>query len=166
MNRIENENMIKAGQEIKIPLSEASKEKIYDYIVEGIAQNLVYPAKYDAVMHLIDKGFVTEQRQSLSFKKIKVKNGKVKYYTVKPGDTLYRISRIYNISDKRIKQLNGWINVRALPVGAKLVISTEAAMTLRHIAEKERIPLSRLKELNPAVKEFDAPLVEGYEIRI
>ncbi|MFN3917192.1 MAG: LysM peptidoglycan-binding domain-containing protein [Flavobacteriales bacterium] len=50
-------------------------------------------------------------------------SGKVSYYTVKSGDSLYVISKKYNTSMDKIKALNPNVNFNKLQIGTKLKIS-------------------------------------------
>ncbi len=48
--------------------------------------------------------------------------GSYKYHTIRSGDTLWDISRTYNISLKKLKRWNGITNSRRLKLGEKLVV--------------------------------------------
>ena len=48
------------NEKIRIPLDEKVKEKTFNKAVAGFAENLVYPAKYDAVMSHINRKIVAK----------------------------------------------------------------------------------------------------------
>ena len=54
--------------------------------------------------------------------KDKIASGKKKYHTVKKGDTLSKIARIYNVSSKAIARANGISLTKVLRLGQKLLI--------------------------------------------
>ena len=44
------------------------------------------------------------------------------YHTVKPGQTLYRISRTYDINETYLARVNGISNPSQMPIGTRLYI--------------------------------------------
>lgn len=80
------------------------------------------------------------------------------YYTVKSGDTLYSISKKYNLSVDELKKLNN-LNNNTLSIGQKLVVSKELPNTevtyevikgdtLYSIANKFKVSVDNLKVIN------------------
>lgn len=82
-------------------------------------------------------------------------------YTVKQGDTLYSISKIYGVDIEKIKELNGINDISALKVGEKLILTIEnnedsdknsykieKGDTLFSISRKFNLSLSKLLEYN------------------
>ncbi|HHD92594.1 MAG TPA: lytic transglycosylase, partial [Candidatus Portnoybacteria bacterium] len=51
INNIKNKDTIKIGQKIRIPLRGSAREKIFNYKIRGLEENLVYPAKYKAIIN-------------------------------------------------------------------------------------------------------------------
>ncbi len=68
------------------------------------------------------------------------------YYTVKKGDTLYKISKMYNISVDEIVKLNGIKNKNLIVIGQKLLIKTNNYFN-RYIGDTNSI-VDALKSLN------------------
>ena len=62
INNITSRDKISINQKIRVPLSEGVKERAFNKAVAGFAENLVYPAKYDAVMSHISQKKVAERR--------------------------------------------------------------------------------------------------------
>ncbi|KJJ83233.1 N-acetylmuramoyl-L-alanine amidase [Candidatus Omnitrophus magneticus] len=44
------------------------------------------------------------------------------YHTVAPGETLWRISQMYNVDEEMIKKVNKIFNVRDIEIGQKLIV--------------------------------------------
>ena len=82
-------------------------------------------------------------------------------YTVKQGDTLYRLSELFGISPEQIAADNGLSNPDRLVVGLNLVIPASRLLytvsegsTLYSIAREYDIPLEELIEANPDLNPF------------
>jgi len=60
VNNITSRDKININQKIIIPLNEEIKERTFNKAVAGFAENLVYPAKYDAVMSHINRKIVAK----------------------------------------------------------------------------------------------------------
>ncbi|WP_068672068.1 glycosyl hydrolase family 18 protein [Oceanobacillus sp. Castelsardo] len=76
-------------------------------------------------------------------------------YSVKPGDSLYRISQKYHVSVDMLRLVNGLISPNIVPGQALLINKTiytvQPGDSLYSIAKMAYVPLDRLKESNPGV---------------
>lgn len=112
-------------------------------------------------------------------------NDTIKYYTVKPGETLYRIALNHDLSVEQIIRLNPELAEKGLKAGATiklpkithrkkdkappekdedyLIHKVEAGETLYSLSMQYAISISMLKEINPFLADG---LKEGQEIRI
>lgn len=76
----------------------------------GYATDPKYPQKLISLIHKYQLHQYDEQVLGIKKDKKQSPNSKTKYYIVKSGDTLYKISREQNVSIERIIQLNNLIN--------------------------------------------------------
>ena len=164
INGLKNKDTIRIGQEIKIPLSESAKEKLFACKISGFEENLVYPAKYKAIVSLIHQGLVghDQQEKPLNFRTITIK---YLVHVIRKGETIYSLSRRYYLPPKQIVQANPGINIKQLVIGRRLLIPSSNS-TLAKISHHYHQDLSRLKKLNPAVIKMNALLPEGFKVRI
>jgi len=169
LNKIKNEKLIKAGQRIGIPLSQEQKGLIYQNRIKGYAENLNYPAKFKAIIELINEGFVTDQKKGLSFevRQIKQQQKSYNYYTVKKGDTLYSLSNRFKMKIEDFKKENAEQLKTGLKAGNQLKYLSHRpeVITLANLARKVNRPISRLIFLNPALRS-NTPIPDGYQIRV
>ena len=169
LNNIKNENRIRAGQNLKIPLAPAQQEIIYKNKIKGFSENLNYPAKFQAISDLIKEGFVNEQEKSISFKVRQIKQGQKRYnyYTVKKGDTLYSLSNRFKMKIEDLKKENLEQLKTGLKAGSELRFPGQRSeiITLASLAKKVNRPISRLTFLNPALRS-NTPIPDGYQIRV
>ena len=83
------------------------------------------------------------------------------YHTIKAGETLYRLSREYDVSVDELKQINGIDDVSDIRVGTRLLIkkdhrdivasetyTVEKGDTLYRIARNNGMNLNELMSLN------------------
>lgn len=66
-------------------------------IIRGIKENVEFPAKFWAVLELIEAGVVTEKKEAVNFRKVKV-NGR--------SASLTSLSRFYGVPLERLRYLN------------------------------------------------------------
>jgi membrane-bound lytic murein transglycosylase D len=66
------------------------------------------------------------------------------YYTVRSGDSLWKISRKFNVSEKQLRVWNrlGWSNV--IRPGQRLIVSAKAVSTQKVVAVKNAGPLRKM----------------------
>ncbi|ATA91087.1 glucosaminidase domain-containing protein [Capnocytophaga canimorsus] len=76
----------------------------------GYATDPKYPQKLISLIHKYQLHQYDEQVLGIKKDKKQSPNSKAKYYIVKSGDTLYKISREQNVSIERIVQLNNLTN--------------------------------------------------------
>ena len=162
INNIDDENKILIGQKIKIPIRQSNKEKIFFHKLGGIKENLVYPAKYKAIMNLIHQKFVSRKKKELHFQTIEINS---LIHRVKRGENLYRIAQKYGIRLEQLIAFNPKIKENKLPVGYWLVIPPKYS-NLAEISRRKQISLSYLKKINPAIKNIYANLPIGFKVRI
>ncbi len=164
--KIKDKNRIRRGGKFVLPTNGQVRRKVFLQKISGFKENLSYPAKFNAVMKLINEGFVTEQKKPLKYKTITVSRGREIKYTIKPKDTLYSISKKLGVAIDVLRENNPGLKIDSLPIGYNLKISGNKPTTLFDIARKERTFLWRLKKLNPAIKESKRPIPDGFEIRV
>ncbi|MGM0482360.1 MAG: LysM peptidoglycan-binding domain-containing protein [Patescibacteria group bacterium] len=167
-NGIDDKSKIYIGQSIKIPISEYNQRSLFESKVRGMAENLNYPAKFNAVYELIEEGFVEDSKSPINFKIKKIDGQDQKYIFKKEDGSIYRLSlKFQGISDKDILKSNPHIDPANLKGGEELTMpNSNSEPTLKAIAEKDNINLEYLKKLNPAVKDPSKPIPKGYKIRI
>ena len=168
VNNIENKNRIYVGQKLKIPITEETKKKLFEERINGMAENLNYPPKFNAIHELIEEGFVQEQKEPLSFETIKAGSGYEMHTFRKEDKNIYRLAQKFSkVSAEEILKANPDIDPKKLSPGEKIRIpSQNSSNTLRDIAASRQTDLTRLQELNPAVEDAGKPLPPNYEIRI
>ncbi len=164
--KIRDKNRIRRGDEFILPTNDQAKRRVFLRKISGFKENLSYPAKFNAVMKLINEGFVTEQKEPLKYKTITIFRGRDIKYTIKHKDTLYSISRKFDVGIDVLRKNNPGLKIDSLPVGYNLRIPRKKPITLLDIARREKILLGRLKELNPAIKGPKRPIPDGFEIRV
>ncbi len=162
INNLRDKNAIKIGQKIKIPLNESDKENLFVRQISGLEENLVYPAKYKAIISLIHQKLVTKQKKPLNFKTIIIQHS---VHTIKKNETIYSLSRKYNLLPEQIIQANPRIKINQLAIGQQLSIPSPNS-TLAEIAHYYHRKISYLKEINPAVIKINAILPKGFIVRI
>jgi len=155
-NKIANSRNLKAGQKIAIPMRQSDKQAVFNKKISGFSENLNYPAKYYAIMELIEEGFVKEQAEPIIFeiRKINPLTPRHNFYTAKAEDkNLYRISKKFNINFKQLVAFNPEA-VRNLRAGLEIKIPNAKSrqVTLADVARQTNKPLRRLEFLNPAIK--------------
>lgn len=168
LNDIKNKNKVYAGQTIKIPISEETKKGVFENKIKGMAENLNYPAKFDAIHELIEEGFVQEQEEPTPFSTEKIRSQPYKHIFQKEDKNIYQISRNQKVNYKEILRANPQIkDPTKLNGGEELIIPGKHTQpTLRSIAEQKNKDLSELTSLNPAIKDPEAPIPKEYKVRI
>lgn len=178
LNNLKN-NTITVGQNLKVKLTE--EKPIEDYLLYTVKSGdslwkiaSMYDTTVDTLMSINNlKGTkLTINQQILVPKKKDIdidinKNDKGIYYTVKSGDTLYKIASSYNVSVDKIKSANK-LNSNILQTGQVLLIPVETTDVtettpstsngisyvvvkgdnLYNIANKYKVSVSDIKSLN------------------
>ena len=178
LNNLKN-NTITVGQNLKVKLTE--EKTIEDYLLYTVKSGdslwkiaSMYDTTVDTLMSINNlKGTkLTINQQILVPKKKDIdidinKNDKGIYYTVKSGDTLYKIASSYNVSVDKIKSANK-LNSNILQTGQVLLIPVETTDVtettpstsngisyvvvkgdnLYNIANKYKVSVSDIKSLN------------------
>lgn len=182
INQIKDPNRIGIGQEIKIPVSPQKREEIKKKIkeevekefwseVSGFSENLNYPPKFNAVMELIDEGFVSGEAEPLGYEIYTVpenRGDKVHYF--KKGDkSVWSIAQKYEgVSVEDISKANS-INFdpNNLQEGDKIIIPNQKQKpTLLDIAKEKNKSPEELSKLNPAIINPEKEIPAGYKIRV
>jgi len=161
-----NRDIIKVGDEINLPLTNEVRKIVFLSKVSGYRENLNYPAKFNAVVELINKGFVTKKKREIEYRTVPVEGKEKKEYIIRHGDTLYGVSRKFNITVDELKEINAGIKVGDLRIGHKIKVPTERTSSLAGMAIKLKKNLKKLCELNPAIADVKAPIPEGYVLRV
>lgn len=134
LNNLKNNN-IYVGMNLKVKMNE--EKPLEDYLLYTVksGDNLykiasMYDTTVDTLMSINNlKGTTLTINQQLLVPKSKdidisiSENDKGIYYTVKSGDTLYKIANSYNVSVDKIKSANK-LSGNTLSVGQKLLIPT------------------------------------------
>lgn len=178
LNNLKN-NTITVGQNLKVKLTE--EKPIEDYLLYTVKSGdslwkiaSMYDTTVDTLMSINNlKGTTLTINQQLLVPKKKDididinKNDKGIYYTVKSGDTLYKIASSYNVSVDKIKSANK-LNSNILQIGQVLLIPVETTDVtettpstsngisyvvvkgdnLYNIANKYKVSVSDIKSLN------------------
>jgi LysM repeat protein len=133
-----------------------------------MVENLNYPPKFNAVYELIEEGFVNDSQEPITFKHQEIEAEPQKYTFSKEDKNIYRLAQKFpQITAQDILQANPHIDPADLRGGEELTIpSLTARPTLRVLAKKNNKSISRLQDLNPAVRDPDLPLPYGYKLRI
>lgn len=116
-NRVKKGRVMK-GQALAIWKSVPHKEKIKHVDSEAVAANNVKDVKKSE--KVLQKGTSVELAKNSARKELK--NAAKKYYTVRPGDTLFSIAKKQGISLDKLRALNR-IKGNKVRVGQKLIIS-------------------------------------------
>ncbi len=149
INNIEDKNEIYAGQILKIPILEKTKKNIFENKIKGMAENLNYPPKFNAIYELIQENFVQDQKQPISFKNKEVTYD-IKTYTFKrKDDNINQVSKKFSgVNYKDILRANPDINPAKLHGGEELVIPNKNGKpTLASFAKQNNKDLETLKKL-------------------
>ena len=162
----ENRDIIRVGDRIKLPINNKIRKMVFLNRVSGYRENLNYPAKYNAVIELIDDKFVTKKKREIGYRTVAIKEKEKKEYKIKRGDTLYGIGKKFNISISELEEINPGIKSGELRVGYKIKIPKERTLSLSEIARKLGRNLKKLSDLNPAIRNKKAPIPEKYVLRV
>jgi LysM repeat protein len=167
INNIQDERKIYAGQIINIPISTKNNKKIFERKIKGMAENLSYPPKFNAVHELIQEELIQDREEPVHFQSEKPKSGKSEYTFQKEDKNIYRLSLKLGVTQQEILKANPNLNPNDLTGGEKLTIPGKYVQpTLKSIAEQKNKDLSELASLNPAIKDPEAPIPKEYKIRI
>ncbi len=161
INNIKDASKIYYKQPIKIPLNDYIKREIFNEKTNGLKENIVYPAKYNAVIDLINEGVVKKQEKQLHFKIIEIKT---LIHKMKKDDTLYSLAREYNLGLNELISANPGIKASFIPLGYNLKIPINS--TLDKISRERGENLHKLKILNPSIKNVYANLPNGFKVRV
>jgi len=155
---------------------EAGRRILYEIAMKNYKENLVYPAKFRAVMNVINSDSLkfSERKPEISFdeKTINQREDTFEYYNVRiktigrkrKAEGLKEISRRFNITVNQLMADNR-LNNTNLYINQKLKIRKKTKkITLRSLSNA-RYPLKKLLKLNPALKEESPIPSGGYAIR-
>lgn len=166
-NNLSATSIIHKNQEIKIPVGEKNARKIYENMIAGYSENLNYPAKFNAVISLIEEGTDVMQKPDLKFKILKIKNEVGSTHKLAKGETFYSLHKKYKISVAEIKKANSKLNPNKIRLGTSVVIpNKKKPITLFDVALDNNISLERLKSLNTSIINYKKPLPDGFEVRM
>lgn len=166
---LENEiNQIKNEIKNNPDFNEEKGGKIFKDKISGFAENLNYPQKFDAVYELIEEKFVEEQKPPLEFEEERILQRKQKFYNfdVKKGDSYWKITKKFAVTEKQLKNQNPELRKRGLEAGMTLKIPQKIEfITLTTLARYKNCDVERLEILNPALKK-ETIIPDGYVIRV
>lgn len=168
VNDIQDSNLIRTGQKIEVPLDRESKKRIFEDKIRGLAENLNYPAKFNAVHELLQEKYAGKEKKSpQKFSFTQINKNKETTHTFKPEDeNLYRLAQKWPNTDyKELLKANPHIDPAKLRGGEKITIpGNKAENNLSGLARDQR-KLKEIQELNPGIKDPRASLPAGYKIR-
>lgn len=167
-NNIRNPNRIKIGQKINIPIDPENKSKIFASKTKGLAENLNYPAKFNAVHELIREKYVKKQKPTHLFSEAKINRSAADTYIFKLEDqNLYRLAQKWpGIDYQDIVRANPEIDPSKLKGGEKINIPEKSSpKCLKDLAQNKQ-ELKQLQEFNPEIKDPSGSLPSEYELRI
>lgn len=166
-NDLTTKAVIHKNDKIKIPVTGENAKKIYEGRIKGYSENLNYPAKFNAIIALIDEENNLTRKKDFNYEVITVKNKVGINHKLAKGETFYSLHRKYKISVDRIKRANPKLDPNSLRLGARVVIPNKTkAKTLYDVAKEHNKSLARLKALNTSIINFKKPLPDGFEVRI
>ncbi len=167
INNIEDENRIQAGQEILIKIDPDSQEMIFNSRIRGVAENLNYPAKFNAIYELIQEEYVKDKKDVYRFHENKLEIPDSKTYTFKSEDkNLYRLAQKWpGIDYQDVLKANPGLDPNSLRGGEIINIpGAEKRPSLKALSRNES-ELKKLKQLNPAIKDPAKALPKNYYLR-
>ncbi len=161
LNNLES-NILKIGQELKIPYKKVEQSPPSDYIIYTIKPgdslyNIAkrYELSLEELVNFNEQGTTLLKIGEQLLIPVKTSNNDITYI-VKPGDTLYNIAKRYNISVEKLKEVNNLDN-NMLKIGESLIIPETSNYrpyvvkdndTLKEIADYYKIELAELKKIN------------------
>lgn len=176
-NRLKSSGLLN-GQKLRIPYSGEKKRSIYDREMTGYYENLTYPEKFHAVYELIEDNYVTKKKPEVVFIEYPVKKESRQVlitHLVGPQDTLSSVARKYHTYDRLILAANANNKLlkriasnktKLAPIRAISVpVTREEELTVMQFASKMGKSLTKIKEKNPAIKNFNAKVPAGFIIR-
>ena len=161
-NNIDDANKIKPGMRLRFPQSQEQQEKEFKKGIRGFSENLNYPAKYNAIMELINENFVNEQKEKVEFDVAEVQQAPSQVHIFKKSDkTLSNLARSYkDVTVQDILGINPKIKPRKLKGGEKIKIPHRPQIyifqrsdkTLSNLASKNRgISTKDIMNANPGI---------------
>ena len=71
------------------------------------------------------------------------------------------------INEKVLRKHNPKLNKNTITEGQKILLGTQqSTATLEELAQRNKIPLKTMEEINPGIIKSQLPLPEGYKLRI
>ncbi len=155
-------NQAKADVEKNGKIGPDRKEAEFRRRTAGFAENINYPAKFNAVYALIKEKLVNEQKPAVVFEEKRVSNPAL-VHRVKKGDSLSLLARRYGLTEDQLCRYNGL--GRNKPIKMNALLKIPPRLNLAEIGRQRQIPVSRLAHLNPAM-EVDTPIPHNYVVRV
>jgi membrane-bound lytic murein transglycosylase D len=113
-------------------------------------KHLLIPVSSQSLDHYV---YSAEQRKASI--QNRTRKGNKQFYVVKPGDSLWRIARNYNVSYRKLAKWNGMAPGDPLKAGQKLVIWTNRTVTAE-ISPLDLQPLGTQSSLHYRVRRGDS----------
>lgn len=155
-------NQAKTDVEKNSKIGADHKEEEFRRRTAGFAENLNYPAKFNAVHALIKDKLVNEQKPAVVFKEKRISNPAL-VHRVRKGDSLSSLARRHGLTEDQLCRYNGIRRNKSIKINALLKIPPR--LNLAEIGRQGQIPVSRLAHLNPAI-EVDTPIPHNYIVRV
>jgi len=168
-NHISSDELTR-GQKIKIPIKDSHHRSLIfkeAANVDGLSENLNYPAKFNAVWKVMEENGLDTISNERPVSRKKIRIDKELIYTVRPNENLSRIcSRLSilgrKLTPEELMKCNRLKNSQ-LQIKQKLRIPNKS---LLEIASGSTHKLAALMKINPAIKEPHSPLPSGFEVRV
>jgi len=138
------------------------KEAEFHKQTAGYAENLNYPAKFNAVQALIKDKLVSEQKPVVRFGEKRISNPVIQH-RVKYGETMGVVARRYGLTEEQLRRYNGI--KKAKPLKANMNLRIPPRVSLTEVSRQQQVPLARLAHLNPAM-EVNTPIPHNYLVRV
>ncbi len=168
-NHISGDELAK-GQKIKIPIRDSHHRSLVfkeAANVDGLSENLNYPAKFNAVWKVLEDENLLQKNTERPVSRKKIQIGEEIVYIVRSKDSLEKICSGFAMLGKKItpselKRCNG-LKSSKIKEHQKLKIPNKSLM---EIAGGSTQKLAALMKINPAIKEPRSPLPSGFEVRL
>lgn len=153
-----------------LPEGKNVRKRYFYHKISGFSENINYPAKFLAVMEVLEK---RKEKNDLPQKETppfsvakKIIHQKKGYRKIKtgPGDSLASLATRFKTSPEVLIQINRLKSKK--PVLKKIMLVPEEKITLLSLAGGNNGLVELLHKLNPAIQKVDQPVPNGLEVKM